>query len=121
MGGVDFVSAFDTKCLNLNSDDVYIRRLSRKHNMQVSNVEAVHKYFQTVDTDKSGYIEEPEFNTLLLALHGAKDPSEVPNSRLKFFWQQADSDGDGAIDFEEFLVWFNRYFGSDVDSRPFNG
>merc|ERR1740117_1945175 len=87
-----------------------LRELAQKHELPVNTLEQIHDQFHVVDADQSGSIEEEEFDELVLKLHGAKERSDVPNGRMKFFWQQADRDGSGEIDFEEFIQWFSKYF-----------
>merc|ERR1712060_905707 len=69
----------------------------------------IHKRFHDLDRDDSGVIDHDEFEQLILQLHGCHDPSDMPKARLQFFWQQADIDGSGEIDFEEFIMWFKCY------------
>ncbi|CAJ0967996.1 unnamed protein product [Ranitomeya imitator] len=56
----------------------------------------VKKVFEILDQDKSGYIEEDELKTSVLA------PENSPISETKNFLSAGDSDGDGKIGVEEF-------------------
>lgn len=38
---------------------------------------------------------------------------------MKTLWTQADTDGSGEIDFEEFVVFYRKYFDSGGDACPF--
>lgn len=68
----------------------------------------MHRLFSNATSDGK-VIVQSEFTSMLLKLYGTEDLSEVPPQRLRFFWQQADQDGSGEIDFEEFIMWYDRY------------
>lgn len=68
----------------------------------------MHRLFSNATSDGK-VIVQSEFTSMLLKLYGTEDLSEVPPQRLHFFWQQADQDGSGEIDFEEFIMWYDRY------------
>merc|ERR1711972_791686 len=78
--------------------------------MAVNHLEDIYTRFCEVDSDDSGVIEKEEFELLILKILGAKDHADVPQGRLCYFWNQADRDGNGEIDFDEFLIWFRKYF-----------
>lgn len=113
---MDLSTAFSLEVLEVDPKTIMLRRLAKKHNLTILELEDLHKRFREVDTDASGILEEHEFRELILMLHGALDHADIPLQRLSFFWQQADSDGSGEVDFEEFVVWFKRY-SPDVDAR----
>lgn len=109
----DFTSAFKLEELGLTGETMHLRDLAHKHGLPISVVEDIHDQFRQVDADDSGHIERGEFEGLILRLHGAKDESDLPKGRMRFFWRQANADGNSHIDFEEFLLWFRRYFSAD--------
>jgi len=110
------VTAFQIKTLGLDAETLRMRDLAKKYELPILAIEDIHKLFRQVDSDGSGVIEQKEFGVLLLQLYGAACPSDVPASRLRFYWQQANPDGSAEIDFEEFIVWFTRY-ASDINPR----
>lgn len=112
----DLTRAFDLKALDVSDDQIALRQLAQKHGMPVNTLEEIYSRFCEVDCDSSGVIEKDEFHLLVLKLHGARDVMDVPRSRLKFFWQEADRNGNGEIDFDEFLDWFWSYFSKETAS-----
>eukprot|EP00930_Biecheleria_cincta_P011763 TRINITY_DN11483_c0_g1_i2.p1 TRINITY_DN11483_c0_g1~~TRINITY_DN11483_c0_g1_i2.p1 ORF type:complete len:720 (+),score=124.63 TRINITY_DN11483_c0_g1_i2:73-2160(+) len=102
MGGETLVKAFDLTTLGVSAESVQLRRLAKKYGLSILDVEYMHGMFQAATQGETA-IEHMEFNRLLLKLHGTDDLSDVPTQRLRFFWQQADMDCSGAIDFENVL------------------
>merc|ERR1719401_530380 len=87
-----------------------LRELAERHEMPVGTLEDIHQRFLQVDTDSSGVIDKSEFKALMLKLHGANHSSDIPDARMHFFWQNADRDCSGEIDFPEFVRWFHMFF-----------
>lgn len=114
----DLSKAFDMKRLHITANQIMLRELAQKHELPVSVLEDIYAQFIQVDVDSSGSIEQEEFVRLILKLHGAKNANDVPAGRMRFFWQQADRDGSGEIDFEEFLLWFSKYFFTSENLDP---
>jgi len=106
------VTAFDVRELDVSHKTMMARRLSKKHDMSVLDVEELHRIFCLLDIDSSGGLGEVEFKELVLQLYGMK-VGDIPASRLRFFWQTADANGSGEVDFEECLEWFQKY-GQDL-------
>lgn len=46
---------------------------------------------------------------------------EIPASRLKSFWQLADLDGGGSLDFQEFVLWYRKYCENPSGDDPITG
>lgn len=104
----------------LSDDQRQIRAVARKYNMSLLEVEHYKEKFDHYDDDGSGEIEYPEFEKLIIALFKVPANCELPKSRIKQFWQEADANGGGSISFEEFLVFYNRYFNTvGVCESPF--
>ncbi|KAA0175997.1 hypothetical protein FNF27_02389 [Cafeteria roenbergensis] len=59
--------------------------------------------FYLFDDDKSGTIDEDELREILRANHLASDASQI-ESKARHVLAQADKDGDGQIDMDEFVV-----------------
>merc|ERR1712072_1385498 len=69
----------------------------------------MNKFFDQYDLDNNG-IDEFEFKNLLGKLLKIPHGTELPPKRLEMFWNQADTDRSGIINFEEFLRWFINTF-----------
>uniref|UniRef100_A0A8C3X302 Parvalbumin n=1 Tax=Catagonus wagneri TaxID=51154 RepID=A0A8C3X302_9CETA len=63
---------------------------------------AIHKAFQTLDKDKSGFIEWNEIKYILSAIPSSVPTAPLTDEEAEAVIQVADTDGDGRIDFEEF-------------------
>jgi len=114
----DKSTAFDLQTLGVDPEAVQLRRLAKKYGISILDIENMHDMFManSEDTDEGHMITREPFQNLLLKMHGTEDLSDVPSQRLRFFWQQADADRSGAIDFEEFIMWYDRY-GSEINNR----
>jgi len=99
-----------------NPDEKQIREMSRAHSIPISLVEKIWDEFRRTDLNGNRQIEKHEFFALLRVLHHSKDQSAIPEERLVRYWQDADIDHDGAINFQEFLLWYHKYFGSSDGS-----
>lgn len=115
MGSDKLVMAFDLTTLGVPAESVQLRRLAKKYCLSILDIEYMHSLFQATAMGQ-GEINHPKFDRMLLQLHGTDDLSDVPSQRLRFFWQQADNDSNGTIDFEEFIMWYDRY-GEEISSR----
>jgi Ca2+-binding EF-hand superfamily protein len=101
----------------LSEEDRTVRKLARQYGISPNYVESIKKSFEAFDKDKSSQIDMSEFN---LVLHKAlKVPGhvELPESRVKYFWQELDTDCSGACEFPEFLAWWLRYFEETSDQK----
>eukprot|EP00930_Biecheleria_cincta_P053457 TRINITY_DN3896_c0_g1_i1.p1 TRINITY_DN3896_c0_g1~~TRINITY_DN3896_c0_g1_i1.p1 ORF type:complete len:706 (+),score=120.61 TRINITY_DN3896_c0_g1_i1:66-2183(+) len=100
-----------TEDLLLSDDERFVRRIARRFNVPLLEVEKVKGHFDSFDTDGSGHIEECEFNMLLGKLLNLTDTDALPQSRIKSFWRELDDDNSGSVEFHEFIPWYLGYFG----------
>mmetsp|Transcript_103398 Transcript_103398/g.290958 ORF Transcript_103398/g.290958 Transcript_103398/m.290958 type:complete len:156 (+) Transcript_103398:3-470(+) len=97
-----------------------IRAIARKHGLNIVDVEEYKKSFNRFDEDGSGEIEFEEFRALLYFLIKIPNNLDLPESRIRAFWSEAISEDRGAINFEEFLLFYMRYF-SSTNKKAGNG
>eukprot|EP00927_Polykrikos_kofoidii_P035695 TRINITY_DN30240_c0_g1_i1.p1 TRINITY_DN30240_c0_g1~~TRINITY_DN30240_c0_g1_i1.p1 ORF type:complete len:676 (-),score=103.60 TRINITY_DN30240_c0_g1_i1:68-1996(-) len=97
----------------LTEEQKTLRTIARTHGMSIGEVERFKRAFDTYDIDGSGVIEIVEFGQLMNFLLKIPTHLELPRSRVRQFWTEADSDNSGAVEFAEFLVFYRKYF--DVD------
>lgn len=92
-----------------------LRDLARKHGLTVPEIELYKSSFDSFDEDCSGEIEFDEFEKLLRALMKFPSHIQFPPQRLRQFWFEMDVDQSGSIGFEEFVIFYNKYFGRGSD------
>jgi len=86
------------------------RDLARKLKISILDAENYKKVFDTVDKDCSGFIEYGEFIEVVYKLTKVPEGVDLPATRLQQLWRQADVDGSGQIDFEEFVIFYRKSF-----------
>lgn len=105
--------------LLLDPSQKEVRHMARKYEMSLVEVENIKSKFDQFDTDGSGEIEIDEFSRLIYLLLRVPPHLRLPPKRVTQFWNEIDYDCSGVVDFEEFLVWYMRYFGTgDSQSSP---
>jgi len=93
----------------LDVGSMLARNLAKKYGIAINEVDDIKRKFDEFDLDGSGVIEYDEFRQLMLKLFEVKNPSDMPEPRIQFFWNSLDTDGGGDADFEEFLVWYRKW------------
>lgn len=89
------------------------KSMSSSGNFQ-ANVEELRWVFNKYDTNKDGKISQEEYKLALKALDSGISDTEVAKA-----FQSIDSDGDGFVDFKEFMEMYNAGGGvkaSDIQS-----
>jgi len=97
----------------------HIRSLARKNCFNLTDVECTKDVFNRFDADHSGTISESEFVPILIALMKIKEPQHIPPKRLHRYWSEVDKCGRGEINFEEFLLWYFKFFDSAGKPRQY--
>lgn len=89
--------------------------LSKKHNIALSTVQSIRHEFERMDVNGNEEISTEEFQAWLHKELGLKPGEDVPSCHLIRNFADADSDGNGVLDFEEFLLWRHaRHFVEDL-------
>lgn len=94
----------------LDKASLEVRRLARKLDLPLMDIDRYKKTFDKYDTDGSGLIEYDEFDDLLQSLLKTTEALRLPHERVQNLWRSADTDGSGELDFEEFVAFYMRYF-----------
>lgn len=99
-----------SEVLNLTPEQIKMRDLARRHDISYAQVEQYRKCFDTFDCDGSGAIDRSEFEALLSKCARLPKGTTLPQQRTQTLWRLADLDGSRELDFQEFLVFYKRYF-----------
>jgi Ca2+-binding EF-hand superfamily protein len=110
----EFASWFSSRSfledVNLNDEQRWLRSLARRYGMPFTEVERYKRSFDRFDADRSGAIEWDEFECLLRTLSKVPEHLSIPHTRVQHLWSDADADDSGDVDFEEFVVFYGKYF-----------
>ncbi|CAK0854377.1 unnamed protein product [Prorocentrum cordatum] len=96
--------------LNLDGQELELRKLSRELDLPSSVVEKYKSHFDAFDTDGSGTMCRDEFYEMMLKCLKIPRHIGLPAARLQQLWCAADADDDGEISFTEFVAFFSKYF-----------
>eukprot|EP00931_Biecheleriopsis_adriatica_P049061 TRINITY_DN28370_c0_g1_i1.p1 TRINITY_DN28370_c0_g1~~TRINITY_DN28370_c0_g1_i1.p1 ORF type:complete len:464 (+),score=76.55 TRINITY_DN28370_c0_g1_i1:54-1445(+) len=81
------------------------RALARELGVNLPEIEKLKSLFNSFDTDGSGFIDEAEFGAVTLQLMHVKDFTDIPENRVRRFWQMA-AKGESSLSFQDFLRWY---------------
>jgi len=87
-----------------------LRKMARKFEMKITDVEYYKRCFDSFDSDGSGEVDAEEFSQLLAILLKIPPHMELQKQRVQQFWRETDIDGGGSITFDEFLLFYKKYF-----------
>jgi len=96
-----------------------IRELAKSCGLDANTVDKVKEYFDAADADGSGRIEYAEFAEVLPQMLKLPMGFELPDSRIRHFWSEADTNRDETIVFSEFLTWWCKYLTKNTNVQDF--
>jgi Ca2+-binding EF-hand superfamily protein len=102
-------NAFSESIL-LSSAQRMVRAISRKFKKPCTEIEAIKQVFDSFDDNGNGMLDFGEFRELLRKLLRIRDETALPDSRVRSFWRELDTDSSGVIEFSEFIPWYLTYF-----------
>lgn len=82
--------------------------------MNINDVDKIQVVFDFYDDDGSGEMEAEEFFQLLYVLTAGV---EMTDKKRMEYWMQLDQDKSGSVTFDEFLLWYWRFFGAPSASK----
>eukprot|EP00928_Gymnodinium_smaydae_P017421 TRINITY_DN16656_c0_g2_i3.p1 TRINITY_DN16656_c0_g2~~TRINITY_DN16656_c0_g2_i3.p1 ORF type:complete len:435 (+),score=73.83 TRINITY_DN16656_c0_g2_i3:81-1385(+) len=103
-----------------SSSDSLVYYLAKKHAVSTIAIDRIKQEFDKWDADRSGEIDQDEFRAMLHAVLKCRNSGDLSESRVQRFWKEIDVDGNGMVDFGEFVVWYLKYFNPDGNVDGFN-
>jgi len=79
--------------------------LAKKHGIPLNDIRVTLQEYRSLDVDGSDSLTMEEFEGAIRKRCNLQPDEPVPESLVVATHQQADSDGDGTVCFEEFLLW----------------
>lgn len=99
------------------SIDTDTHEIANESGIPVFLVEKVRRRFEHFDVDGNHRLDYPEFKEMCAQLMNAKEKGDIAEPRLKRWFKEADTDGSGAVSFNEFVVWYVKYFNPDSEGK----
>mmetsp|Transcript_73035 Transcript_73035/g.237493 ORF Transcript_73035/g.237493 Transcript_73035/m.237493 type:complete len:711 (+) Transcript_73035:57-2189(+) len=95
---------------NASKGDATLRKYAVEKGIDLPYVEKVHGEFKKWDVDKDNALSKEEFTTCFRHLMNSKEDFDVPPERVERFWAEVDTNRNGTVEWEEFFMWYMRYF-----------
>jgi len=102
--------------MNLTKTEIETRRAGCRLGISLADMDHYKGLFNKFDADSSGMICKKEFKDLMHVLMKVPKDLDIPETRITHFWQEADSDGSGLIDLEEFISFYIKHFNTGSDN-----
>merc|ERR1711997_1044153 len=81
----------------------FLEMMKRKSS-ETDQMESLKEAFKIFDKNKSGYIDKNELKSVTTTLG-----QSLTTDEFDAFWKEADSNGDGKLDYEEFIKMMRQY------------
>jgi hypothetical protein len=104
---------------NLSEQQRRARKLGNTLGLEPADLNNYADQFDKFDLNKNGIIEFNEFRELLYSLMKVPKTAEIPEARVKNFFQICDTGRTGYVDFEEFVNFCSRYLGDNPAESSF--
>lgn len=97
------------------SDAACVRRVSLELNCPMDTTQEARELFNRYadyDQDNIGYLEYETFGEILgqmMESTGQKLAEAEMQKKIKTSWYEADRDGNGQVDFQEFAIWYSSW------------
>lgn len=85
----------------------FLMTLARKHNLRLDEVRMKYDQFRSFDINGDLVLTQKEFENVVRDMCGLPADEAIPSHLLSSAWRASDTDNDGVISFEEFLLWCN--------------
>jgi len=113
-----FCQGFSEGC-TLTQEERDLRQVARKHGISVPDLDHYKLCFDKYQ-DGSGQIQLQGFRALIAHLTKVPEGCSLPGNRISQLWLEADQNRNGHLDFEEFVLFYRKYFNDEsVGSCPF--
>lgn len=94
-----------------------IRTLAKVNGLDAMCMDRVRRSFTSFDLDRSGEVDEEEFENVLREVMNIPPHLQIPPSRIRFFWKEIDEDDSGKASFHEFLNFWLCRFGKSAGHK----
>lgn len=101
--------------VTLTPEAMKTRLVSQSLGISSVDMDRYEKLFRKFDLNGNGTIDKAEFGKLINALMRVPSDMTVPSDRVTHFWHECDQDGDGRVDFEEFVMFYINHFDSSSE------
>jgi len=78
--------------------------LMKRKSSETDQMESLKEAFKIFDKNRNGYIEAKELKAVTTTLG-----QSLTNEEFESFWKEADVNGDGKLDYEEFIKIMSQY------------
>jgi len=87
-----------------------LREVGRRHGIPATDLDSYKRAFDSLAAGSRGEVDCGAFGRLLQKLLRPPNGLELPDNRIRMLWKQADLQGRGTVDFEEFVSFYRRCF-----------